>query len=57
MTKNKKAKKRNSRKIQYNPEQQQPDKSKTLIWGGVIIAMSSIVLLIFVLSEKVFHLS
>ena len=57
MTKNKKAKKTNLGKIKHIPEEQQPDKSKTLIWGGVILAMSSIGLLIFVLSEKVFHLS
>ena len=57
MTKNKKAKKTNLGNFKHIPEEQQPDKSKTLIWGGVILAMSSIGLLIFVLSEKVFHLS
>ncbi len=35
----------------------QPERSNNLIFGGVILAMSSIGLLIFVLSEKVFHLS
>ena len=57
MTKNKKAKKTNLAKFKHIPDEQQPDKSKTLIWAGVILAMSSIGLLIFVLSEKVFHLS
>ena len=38
-------------------EQQQPEKNNTLIFGGILLAMSSIGLLIFVLSDKVFHLS
>ena len=37
--------------------EQQPEKSNTLIFGGILLAMSSIGLLIFVLSDKVFHLS
>ena len=37
--------------------EQQPGKNNTLIFGGVLLAMSSIGLLIFVLSDKVFHLS
>ena len=44
-------------KIQKVLEQQQPEKNNTLIFGGVLLAMSSIGLLIFVLSYKVFHLS
>ena len=44
-------------KIQKVLEQQQPEKNNTLIFGGVLLAMSSIGLLIFVLSDKVFHLS
>ena len=38
-------------------EKQQPEKSNTLIFGGILLAISSIGLLIFVLSDKVFHLS
>ena len=33
------------------------EKDKTLIFSGVILAISSIGLLIFVLSEKIFNLS
>ena len=60
MSKKKKAKKTTPlkvQKIQKVPEQQQPEKNNTLIFGGVLLAMSSIGLLIFVLSDKVFHLS
>ncbi len=38
-------------------EEQQPQKNNILIFAGVLLAMSSIGLLIIVLSEKVFHLS
>ena len=37
--------------------QQKSEKSNNLIFGGVLIAISSIGLLIFVLSEKIFHLN
>ena len=37
--------------------EQKPEKNNTLIFGGVLLAVTSIGLLIFVLSEKVFHLS
>ena len=37
--------------------EQQPEKNNTLVFGGILLAMSSIGLLIFVLSDKVFHLS
>ena len=60
MSKKKKAKKTTPlkvQKIQKVLEQQQPEKNNTLIFGGVLVAMSSIGLLIFVLSDKVFHLS
>ena len=60
MGKKKKAKKATplkGQKIQKVLEQQQPEKNNTLIFGGVLLAMSSIGLLIFVLSDKVFHLS
>ena len=60
MSKKKKAKKTTPLKvpkIQKVLEQQQPEKNNTLIFGGVLLAMSSIGLLIFVLSDKVFHLS
>ena len=60
MSKKKKAKKTTPlkvQKIQTVLEQQKPEKNNTLIFGGVLLAMSSIGLLIFVLSDKVFHLS
>ena len=57
MSKKKKVKKTNPQKVQLVLEEQEPKKSNTLIFGGVILAMSSIGLLIFVLSYKVFHLN
>ena len=57
MSKKKKTKKNTPLKVQKIHEQQQPEKNNTLIFGGVLLAMSSIGLLIFVLSDKVFHLS
>ena len=60
MSKKKKARKTTPLKVQKIKkvlEQQQPEKNNTLIFGGVLLAMSSIGLLIFVLSDKVFHLS
>ena len=56
MSKKKKAKKTNTKNDQKVLEQQ-PEKNNTLVLGGVLLAMSSIGLLIFVLSDKVFHLS
>tara|TARA_B100000965_G_scaffold360102_1_gene340615 strand:- start:664 stop:822 length:159 start_codon:yes stop_codon:yes gene_type:complete len=52
MIKNKK-----KQNIQKVIKEQQLEKSNTLIFGGVILAMSSIGFLVFVLSEKVFHLN
>ena len=59
MSKKKKAKKTTPLKVQKIQKvlEQQPEKNNTLIFGGVLLAMSSIGLLIFVLSDKVFHLS
>ena len=57
MSKKMKAKKTNTKNVQKVFEQLQPEKNNTLIFGGILIAMSSIGLLIFVLSDKVFHLS
>ncbi len=57
MTKKKKVKKTITQIVQKVAEEQQSEKNKTLIFGGVLLAMASIALLIFVLSEKVFHLS
>jgi len=57
MRKKKKAKKTNSLNDQKVDEGQQLEKSNSLILGGAILAVSSIGLLIFVLNEKVFHLS
>ena len=57
MSKKKKTKKTDTKNVQKVDEQQQPEKSNTLIFGGIFLAISSIGLLIFVLSDKVFHLS
>ena len=57
MSKIKKFKKTKAKNIQKVVEQQQPEKSNTLIFGGILLAICSIGLLIFVLSDKVFHLS
>ena len=56
MSKKKKTKKTNTKNVKKVFQQQEPEKSNTLIFGGILLAMSSIGLLIFVLSEKVFHL-
>ena len=57
MSKTKKSKKTKAKNVQKVVEKQQPEKNNTLIFGGILLAMSSIGLLIFVLSDKVFHLS
>ena len=57
MSNKKKTKKTNIKNVQKIVEQQQPEKNNNLIFGGILLAMSSIGLLIFVLSYKVFHLS
>ena len=59
MSKKKKAKKTTHLKVPKIQKvlEQQPEKNNTLVLGGVLLAMSSIGLLIFVLSDKVFHLS
>ncbi len=59
MSKKIKERKTNPLKVQkiQKIHKQQPEKNNTLIFGGVLLAMTSIVLLIFVLSDKVFHLS
>ena len=57
MSKKKKSKKTNFKDVQKVLEQQQPEKNNTLIFGGILLAISSIGLLIFVLTDKVFHLS
>ena len=57
MSKKKKTKKTNTKNVQKVFEQLQPEKNNTLIFGGILLAMSSIGLLIFVLSDKVFDLS
>ena len=57
MSNKKKTKKTNIKNVQKVVEQQQPKKNNTLIFGGILLAMSSIGLLIFVLSDKVFNLS
>ena len=56
MSKKKKAKKTNTKNVQ-KVHAQQPEKNNTLGFGGILLAMSAIGLLIFVLSDKVFHLS
>ena len=57
MSKTKKSKKTKAKNVQKVVEQPHPKKNNTLIFGGILLAMSSIGLLIFVLSDKVFHLS
>ena len=57
MKEKKNKKKLNLQKDQRVFEKKQSENSKTLIFGGVLLALSSIGLLIFVLSEKVFHLN
>ena len=57
MSKKKKSKKTNFNNVQKVLEPQQPEKNNTLIFGGILLAISSIGLLIFVLSDKVFNLS
>jgi len=57
MRKKKKVKKTNPQKVQEAHEIQKPEKSNILIFGGVLLSMSSIGILIFVLSNKVFHLN
>ena len=56
MSKKKKAQKINTQKIQKVVDEQPSEKNNTLIAIGLLVAMSSIGFLIFVLSEKVFHL-
>ena len=57
MSKKKKAKRTKPQPMLKIFEQQQPEKNKTLIFGGILLTISSIGFLIFVLSEKVFHLT
>ena len=58
MTKRKKEKKIKKNINNHNVlEEQKLTKNNTLIFSGLILALISIGLLIFVLSEKVFHLS
>ncbi len=57
MSKNKKSKKTNIKNVQKVLEEQQPEKNNALIFGGILLALTSIGLLIFVLSDKVFHLN
>tara|TARA_Y100001968_G_scaffold95101_1_gene85399 strand:- start:504 stop:683 length:180 start_codon:yes stop_codon:yes gene_type:complete len=51
-----KVKKTKPQEVQKVFEEQQSEKSNTLIFGGVLLSIISIGLLIFVISEKVFHL-
>ena len=53
----KKAKRRNLQPVKKGADEQELKTSNTLVFGGVLVAMISIGLLIFVLSEKVFRLS
>ena len=57
MIKKKKTKITNQKNVQRTGEERQREKNNTLIVFGILIAMGSIGLLIFVLSEKIFHLS
>ena len=57
MIKKKKAKRTNQPQAQKVIEEKKFKKNNTLILSGVLLAMSSIGLLIFVLSNKVFDFS
>tara|TARA_Y100001968_G_scaffold202743_1_gene186148 strand:- start:233 stop:406 length:174 start_codon:yes stop_codon:yes gene_type:complete len=57
MSKKKKSKKINLKQVPKDFDEQHSDKNMTLIYGGVILAISSIGLLIFVISQKIFYLS
>ena len=57
MSKKKVVKRTNLQKLHKVEEGQQPQKSNTLIFSGILLATSSIGLLIFVFSNKIFHLS
>ena len=57
MSKKKKIKKTSLTQEEKVFEEPQLEQSNTLILGGIFIAMCSIALLIFVLSEKIFHLN
>ena len=56
MSKKKKARKTNPLKVEEIQKVHESKKNNTLVFGGVLLAMTSIALLIFVLSDKVFHL-
>ncbi len=55
MSMKKKSKKTNTRNVQEVFGRLQSEKNNILIFGGILLAMSSIGLLIFVLSDKLFH--
>ena len=57
MSKKKKIKKTSLTQEEKVFEEPQLEQSNTLILGGIFISMCSIALLIFVLSEKIFHLN
>ena len=56
MSKEKKSQKKKQLQVQKITEEPIDEKSNALILGGVLLAMSSIGLLIYVLNEKVFNL-
>ena len=57
MSNKKKPKKPITKSLTKVRGEQQPKKNNALILGGLLLAISSIGLLIFVISEKVFYLS
>ena len=57
MSKKKKSKKTDSKKVRKIAEEKPLGKSNNLIFGGVLLAIISIGMLIYVLNEKLFHLS
>ena len=57
MSKKNKTEKTTTKDVQKVLDQQQSEKNNTLIFGGILVVISSIGLFIFVLSDKVFHLS
>ena len=57
MSKKKKSKKTDSQKVLKVAEEKPLGKSNNLIFGGVLLAIISLGLLIYVLNEKLFNLS
>ena len=57
MSKKKKEKRPITKTLKKGPEEEKPIRNNSLILGGVLLAITSIGLLVFVISEKVFQLN